>query len=117
MVDKKKIAEANSRVEAEVARRRRTVRNFPASTFEEALEFAKEIHSFGSGQPVRRLSSLITWKKRPKAARVDSSLQTQINTGSLRVATRQNFSNSHLRVRWPLTRKSRTAKEFAPESN
>lgn len=67
MVDKKKIAEANSRVEAEVARRRRTVRNFPASTFEEALEFAKEIHSFGSGQPVRRLSFFDHLEKAPES--------------------------------------------------
>jgi hypothetical protein len=34
----------------------RTVRPFPASSFDEPLQFAKEILAFGSGQPVRRLT-------------------------------------------------------------
>lgn len=38
------------------AKRKRVIRPFPASTFEEPLEFAKKIFEFGSGQPVRRLS-------------------------------------------------------------
>lgn len=37
-------------------RRTRTVRNFPASSFEEPLSFAKQILEYGSGQPVRRVS-------------------------------------------------------------
>jgi hypothetical protein len=41
---------------AEKAKRTRTVRNFPASDFEEPLEFAKQILEFGAGQPVRRVS-------------------------------------------------------------
>jgi hypothetical protein len=36
--------------------RKRTARPFPAATFEEALEFAKELFAVGSGQPVRRLT-------------------------------------------------------------
>ncbi len=36
--------------------RKRTARPFPASTFQEALEFAKELFVVGSGQPVRRLT-------------------------------------------------------------
>jgi hypothetical protein len=36
--------------------RRRTARPFPAASFEEALEFAKELFVVGSGQPVRRLT-------------------------------------------------------------
>jgi hypothetical protein len=42
-------------VAAAAARRTRTVRSFPASSFEEALNFAKVILDFGSGQPVRRV--------------------------------------------------------------
>lgn len=38
------------------SRRTRTVRNFPASSFEEPLEFATKLLEFGSGLPVRRLS-------------------------------------------------------------
>ncbi|AQR74887.1 hypothetical protein BXU08_15575 [Sphingomonas sp. LM7] len=38
------------------AKRTRTVRNFPASDFEEPLEFAKQLLEFGAGQPVRRVS-------------------------------------------------------------
>lgn len=37
-------------------RRTRTVRNFPASTFEDALDLAKSLLDFGAGQPVRRVS-------------------------------------------------------------
>ncbi|RXF69922.1 hypothetical protein EK403_18135 [Hansschlegelia zhihuaiae] len=48
--------EANAKVESEVARRKRVVRNFPAAPFEEPLGFAREIFDFGSGSPVRRLS-------------------------------------------------------------
>lgn len=46
-------------------RKKRTQRNFPASTFEEPLEFAKSILDFGSGQPVRRLSLFDHLKKSP----------------------------------------------------
>lgn len=41
---------------AEKAKRTRTLRNFPASDFEEPLEFAKQLLEFGAGQPVRRVS-------------------------------------------------------------
>lgn len=37
-------------------KRPRTVRNFPASGFEEPLEFARQVLDFGAGQPVRRVS-------------------------------------------------------------
>lgn len=40
----------------EKGKRTRTVRNFPASDFEEPLEFAKQALEFGAGQPVRRVS-------------------------------------------------------------
>src|SRR5271166_1634265 len=36
--------------------RKRTQRAFPASSFEEAIEFARGLFVVGSGQPVRRLT-------------------------------------------------------------
>jgi hypothetical protein len=50
------IEQVNAEVAREVARRRRITRSFPASPFEEPLEFTKQIFDFGSGEPVRRLS-------------------------------------------------------------
>lgn len=50
------IAAANKRVEKEVARRKRTVRSFPAAPFEESIEFVASMFEFGSGEVVRRLS-------------------------------------------------------------
>src|SRR3984893_3093142 len=49
------MAAVNEKVAKEVAKRKRTVRNFPAAPFEEPLAFAKQIFEFGSGEPVRRL--------------------------------------------------------------
>lgn len=46
-------------------KRNRVVRPFPASGFEESLEFAKQILEFGSGQPVRRLILFDHLKKAP----------------------------------------------------
>jgi hypothetical protein len=46
-------------------RRKRTSRPFPASAFEEALAFAKELFSVGSGQPVRRLTLFDHIQKAP----------------------------------------------------
>ncbi|MEZ4720316.1 MAG: hypothetical protein R2813_00395, partial [Flavobacteriales bacterium] len=37
-------------------RKKRSTRPFPACGFSEALEFAKEVFEYGSGQPVRRLT-------------------------------------------------------------
>lgn len=47
------------------APRKRTIRPFPASAFEEALAFAKELFAVGSGQPVRRLTLFDHLKKAP----------------------------------------------------
>lgn len=47
------------------ATRKRTVRNFPASTFEEALEYARRIFEVGSGQPVKRLTLFNAMGKSP----------------------------------------------------
>lgn len=49
------VQEVNARVE-EAIRRKRTQRPFPACAFEEALGFAKALHTYGSGKPARRLS-------------------------------------------------------------
>lgn len=58
--------EANKRVEEAVHERaKRAVRSFPACPFEEALEFAKAMFAYGSGQPVRRVSFFDHLKKSP----------------------------------------------------
>lgn len=72
------IAEVNERVAKEVARRKRVVRNFPASPFEEPLEFAKEVFLFGSGEPVRRLTLFDHIDRAPESG---NSRQIVINAG------------------------------------
>lgn len=47
---------ANKVAKAAAKKQARKQRPFPACSFEEALDFAKQIFAFGSGQPVRRLS-------------------------------------------------------------
>jgi hypothetical protein len=61
---KGKISQESS---ADRAALRRSQRPFPASSFEEPLEFAKAIFSFGSGQPVRRLTLFDHLKKSPES--------------------------------------------------
>ncbi len=62
------VAAVNSRVEHAVAeKRKRTQRPFPATPFEEALEFAKTVYAFGSGQPVRRLTIFDHLGKSPES--------------------------------------------------
>lgn len=46
----------------------RTTRNFPASSFDEAMAFAKDMLEFGSGQPVRRLTFFNHIKKSPESS-------------------------------------------------
>lgn len=50
------------------AKRKRTVRNFPASTFSEALEFARGVYRIGSGRPIRRLTLLDELGKSPTSS-------------------------------------------------
>jgi hypothetical protein len=45
--------------------RQRRQRPFPASSFEEALEFARQLYQVGSGQPVRRLTLFDHLQKAP----------------------------------------------------
>ncbi len=73
-----KIKEANERVTQEVARRKRVVRNFPASPFEEPVDFARQIFEFGSGEPVRRLSFFDHISKAPESG---GSRQLIVNAG------------------------------------
>lgn len=71
MAGKKRAAvdQLGKRVEKAVAeRRRRKQRPFPASPFEEALDFAQSILRFGSGQPVRRLSLFDSLGKSPESS-------------------------------------------------
>lgn len=58
--------EVNARVEAAV-KRKRAQRPFPACSFEEALDFAKELFNYGSGKPVRRLSLFDHLQKSPES--------------------------------------------------
>lgn len=58
---------ANEKVAKELARRKRVVRNYPASPFEEPLEFAKQIFEFGSGEAVRRLTLFDHLSKAPES--------------------------------------------------
>lgn len=61
-------AQLKSRVEQAVAeRKKRSQRPFPASPFEEALEFAQAVLKFGGGQPVRRLSLFDSLGKSPES--------------------------------------------------
>lgn len=46
----------------------RTVRNFPASTFDEALDFAKRIHEISGSQPVRRITLFDQLGKSPESS-------------------------------------------------
>lgn len=62
------IEEANLKVEKAVAeRKKRAQRPFPASPFEEAIDFAQALLKFGSGQPVRRLSLFDNLGKSPES--------------------------------------------------
>jgi hypothetical protein len=63
----KSVSAVNEKVEKEVARRRRVTRNFPASPFEEPLDFARQIFEFASGEPVRRLTFFDHISKSPES--------------------------------------------------
>lgn len=59
-------------------KRKRSQRSFPASTFEEPLEFAKAVFRIGSGQPVKRLTLFDQLGKSPESG---GSRQLIINSG------------------------------------
>ena len=59
-------------------RKKRSARSFPASTFEEPLEFAAAVFRIGSGQPVKRLTLFDQLGKSPESG---GSRQLIINSG------------------------------------
>jgi hypothetical protein len=64
---------------AEIAlKKKRSQRSFPASTFEEPLDFAKTVYRIGSGQPVKRLTLFDQLGKSPESG---GSRQLIINSG------------------------------------
>lgn len=78
MNDKTAEEELAARVtDAVQKKRKRTVRSYPACAFEEAVDFAKKVLEFGSGQPVRRLSLFDELGKSPDSG---TSRQLIINS-------------------------------------
>ncbi len=70
-------AAEESKTTAEL-KRRRSQRSFPASSFEEPLEFAKSVFKIGSGQPIKRLTLFDQLGKSPESS---ASRQLIINSG------------------------------------
>ncbi len=70
-------AEPSSKTEAAL-QKKRSQRSFPASTFEEPLEFAAAVFRIGSGQPVKRLTLFDQLGKSPESG---GSRQLIINSG------------------------------------
>lgn len=80
--------------ETSTSRRKRAARPFPAASFEEALDFARELFSVGSGQPVRRLTLFDHLKKAP-----DSGHSRQLITNANKYGlTRGNYTSEHLEL-------------------
>lgn len=69
--------DTSPKVEAAL-RKKRSQRSFPASTFEEPLEFAAAVFRIGSGQPVKRLTLFDQLGKSPESG---GSRQLVINAG------------------------------------
>lgn len=69
--------DANPKEKAKTPRKKRSTRPFPACAFSEALEFAREVFEYGSGQPVRRLSFFDHLGKSP-----DSGASRQLITNT-----------------------------------
>lgn len=71
------MSDKEEKVKAKKPRKKRSTRPFPACGFSEALEFAKEVFDYGSGQPVRRLSLFDHLGKSP-----DSGASRQLITNT-----------------------------------
>jgi hypothetical protein len=73
------------------ARRTRRTPMFPASTFEDALELATAIYTFGSGQPVRRITLFDNLGKSPDSGHtrqlVTNSAKYGLTSGSYNAET------------------------------
>jgi hypothetical protein len=91
------MAAVNEKVAKEVAKRKRTVRNFPAAPFEEPLAFVKQIFEFGSGEPVRRLRFFDHISKAPDSGAsrmlVTNANKYGLTKGSYVVALACRFSS------------------------
>lgn len=87
-------AGSSSPAETATGRRKRTARPFPASSFEDALDFAKAIYDFASGQPVRRLSLFDHLKKSPDSG---ASRQLIVNANKYGL-TRGSYSAEQLEI-------------------
>jgi hypothetical protein len=74
--------------------RRRTQRPFPASAFEDALEFARQLFQVASGQPVRRLTLFDHLGKAPESG-PSRMLITNSNRYGL---TRGSSASEHLEL-------------------
>jgi hypothetical protein len=74
--------------------RRRTQRPFPASAFEDALEFVRQLFQVGSGQPVRRLTLFDHLGKAPESG-PSRMLITNSNRYGL---TRGSSASEHLEL-------------------
>lgn len=75
--DEKTTPDTSSKTETAL-RKKRSQRSFPASTFEEPLEFAAAVFRIGSGQPVKRLTLFDQLGKSPESS---GSRQLIINSG------------------------------------
>ncbi len=83
-----------AQAEAPRPARKRTQRAFPASSFEEAIQFARELFAVGSGQPVRRLTLFDHLQKSP-----DSGASRMLITNSNRYGlTRGSYVSEHLEL-------------------
>jgi len=76
-VDANDATGGSGKVEAEL-KKRRSQRSFPASSFEEPLEFARSVYRLGSGQPIKRLTLFHQLNKSPESG---PSRQLIINSG------------------------------------
>jgi hypothetical protein len=91
---KRKLAKPTSAGTSDTAAKKRVVRSFPASTFEDALFLAKAMQQMAGGQKVRRLTLFDHLKKSP-----DSGESRQLMTNSSRYGlTTGNHKTEYLEL-------------------
>jgi len=87
-------SETGTEPEAQPKRRTRTTRPFPAAPFEEALNFAQELFSVGSGRQVRRLTLFDHLGKSPESG----ASRMLITNASRYGLTRGSYVAEHLEL-------------------
>lgn len=93
-VDKRSTSSPSAIEVPATSKRGRSTRPFPAVPFEEALEFAKQIYEFGSGQQVRRLSLFDHLQRTP-----DSGPSRQLITNANKYGLlKGNYASDHLEL-------------------